>query len=378
MWIIVRRLEKSLFLFYIKTMKGSDLVHISNDGINLIKKYEGCKLTAYKCPAGVWTIGVGHTSGVTENMIITQAQADNFLKQDLVKFEKLVEKYDSKYHWTQNEFDALVSFAFNVGSINQLTANGTRTKQEIANKMLEYAKASGKTLSGLVKRRKDEQALFLSSTTTGGDSVSDLNPVLKIGDKGFDVRKLQSKLSSIGYSLSVDGDFGGNTLKIVKEFQKDAGLSNDGVVGEKTWKALDDIKIYSKLADGNKSISPNFKIKEFACQDGSDTIVLHTDFIVDKLQKIRSHFNKPVTINSAYRNPTHNKKVGGASNSYHVKGRAFDIVVKGVTPNEVAKYAQSIGIKGIIRYSWGVHVDSRGTKYWAVDNNGKKTTVNSF
>ena len=222
-------------------------MHISNNGIDLIKKYEGCKLTAYKCPAGVWTIGVGHTSGVTESMTITQAQADTFLKQDLVKFEKLVEKYDSKYHWTQNEFDALVSFAFNIGSINQLTANGTRTKQEIANKMLEYAKAGGKTLSGLVKRRKDEQTLFLSSTTTGGDSVSDLNPVLKIGEKGFDVRKLQSKLLSIGYSTNVDGIFGNNTCKIVKEFQKDAGLVADGIVGEKTWKALDDIKIYSSV-----------------------------------------------------------------------------------------------------------------------------------
>ena len=356
-------------------------MHISDIGINLIKKYEGCRLTAYKPVATekYWTIGYGHYGqDVIQGMTIIQAQADELLRQDLVKFEKLVEKYDSKYHWTQNEFDALVSFAFNVGSINQLTANGTRTKQEIANKMLEYAKAGGKTLSGLVKRRKDEQALFLSSTTKGGGNVSDVNPVLKLGSNGFDVRKLQSKLLSIGYSTNVDGVFGNNTSKIVKEFQKDAGLSCDGVVGEKTWKALDDIKIYSKLADGNKSISPNFKIKEFACQDGSDTIVLHTDFIVEKLQKIRTHFNKPITINSAYRNPTHNKKVGGSSNSYHVKGRAFDIVVKDVSPNEVAKYAQSIGIKGIIRYSWGVHVDSRGTKYWAVDNNGKKTPVNSF
>ena len=356
-------------------------MHTSNNGLELIKKYESCRLTAYKAISTekYWTIGYGHYgSDVTQGMTITQSKANEFLKQDVEKFEKNVSKYDSIYHWNQNEFDALVSFAFNVGSINQLTANGSRTRQEIANKMLEYVKSGGQTLSGLVKRRIDEQALFLSSTNKGGGNVSDINPVLKIGDKGFDVRKLQSKLSSIGYSLNVDGDFGGNTLKIVKEFQKDAGLSSDGVVGEKTWKALDDIKIYSRLVDGNKSISPNFKIKEFACQDGSDTIVLHTDFIVDKLQKIRSHFNKPVTINSAYRTPTHNKKVGGSSNSYHVKGRAFDIVVKDVSPNEVAKYAQSIGIKGIIRYSWGVHVDSRSTKYWAVDNNGKKTTVNSF
>ena len=368
--------QESLFLLY--TTKGSGLVHISDDGIALIKKYEGCKLIAYKCPAGVWTIGYGHTSGVKEGMKITQAQADAFLKQELVKFEKLVEKYNSKYHWTQNEFDALVSFAYNVGSINQLTANGTRTKQEIANKILEYTKAGGKTLSGLVKRRKDEQALFLSSTNKGGENMAELHPILKLGSNCFEVRILQSKLSSIGYSLSVNGNFDATTKSVVIQFQRDSGLSTDGVVGEKTWKALDTIKIYSKIADGNKSLSPNFKIKEFACQDGSDTIVLHTDFIVDKLQKIRSHFNKPITINSAYRNPTHNKKVGGSSSSYHVKGRAFDIVVKDVSPNEVARYAQSIGIKGIIRYSWGVHVDSRAIKYFAVDSNGKKTPVGGF
>ena len=353
-------------------------MHISDNGIALIKKHEGCKLTSYKCPAGVWTIGYGHTFGVTGNMTITKAKAEEFLKQDLVRFEKNVEKYNSKYNWTQNEFDALVCFAYNIGSIDGLTIKGTRKKQEIADKMLEYTKAGGKTLAGLVKRRNDERTLFLSSTTKGGDNVSVLNPVLKIGDKGFDVRRLQSKLSSIGYSLSVDGDFGNGTKNIVVQFQKDAGLVADGIVTDKTWKALDDIKVYSRIVDGNKSLSPNFKIKEFACQDGTDMIVLHTDFIVDKLQKIRNYFNKPVTINSAYRSPTHNKKVGGSSNSYHVKGRAFDIVVKDVSPNEVAKYAQSIGIKGIIRYAWGVHIDSRGTKYWAVDSNGKKTPVNGF
>ena len=350
---------------------------VSDKCINLIKKYEGCKLTSYKCPAGKWTIGYGHTAGVISGMTITQAKADEFLKQDLVKFEKLVMKYNNIYHWTQNEMDSLCSFAFNVGSIGQLTANGTRTKQQIATKMLEYNKASGKTLAGLTKRRKDEQTLFLSSTDTS-NSVNEKYPVLKLGYKGSDVGKLQSKLSTIGYLLTVDNDFGNNTKNAVISFQKDAGLVADGIVGEKTWKALDEIKVYSLRTDGNKSLSTNFKVKEFSCQDNSDTVVLHTEFIVNKLQKIRTHFNKPVTINSAYRTPTHNKKVGGSSNSYHVKGRAFDIVVKGVTPNEVAKYAQSIGIKGIIQYSWGVHVDSRATKYWAVDNNGRKTSVNGF
>ena len=358
---------------------------VSNDCINLIKKYEGCRLKAYKCPSGKWTIGYGSTSGIKQGMTITQSQAENLLKQDLVRFEKNVMKFDGIYHWTQPEYDSLVCFAFNIGSINSLVENGKRLKKDIPNKMLEYNKAKNASgqlvpLAGLTKRRQDERALFLSSSK-GGENMSTSYVVLKLGSNGFEVRKLQSKLSSIGYSLTVDGDFGISTERVVIQFQKDVGFVGkdvDGVVGKKTWKMLDEIKVYSKLADGNKSISPNFKIKEFACQDGSDTIVLHTDFVVDKLQKIRNHFNKPITINSAYRTPAHNRKVGGASSSYHVKGRAFDIVVKDISPNEVAKYAQSIGIKGIIRYSWGVHVDSRGSKYWAIDNNGKKTPVNSF
>ncbi|MDR0221443.1 MAG: glycoside hydrolase family protein, partial [Lachnospiraceae bacterium] len=78
------------------------------------------------------------------------------------KFEKNVRKYNDKYHWNQNEFDALVSFAYNVGSIDQLTHDGTRDKHKIAEKMLEYDKANGKTVAGLTKRRAEEKKLFLT------------------------------------------------------------------------------------------------------------------------------------------------------------------------------------------------------------------------
>lgn len=87
-------------------------------GLSLIKQFEGCRLTAYKCPAGVWTIGYGHTAGVKQGQKITQEQADGLLTEDLQKYEKKVDKYDGRYWWNQNEFDALVSFAFNVGSID--------------------------------------------------------------------------------------------------------------------------------------------------------------------------------------------------------------------------------------------------------------------
>lgn len=136
---------------------------IGQAGLELIKQFEGCRLEAYKCAAGVWTIGYGHTKNVSAGQKITQIEAENFLLEDISTFETKVAKYTQKYAWTQNEFDALVSFAFNIGSIDQLTANGTRTKAEIAEKILLYNKASGQVFVGLVKRRTAERELFLTA-----------------------------------------------------------------------------------------------------------------------------------------------------------------------------------------------------------------------
>lgn len=201
----------------------------SQKGIDLIKKYEGCRLESYKCPAGVWTIGYGHTSGVTEGQKITQAKADSYLVSDLENFEKKVEKYNAKYSWTQNEFDALVSFAFNIGSIDQLTANGTRERSVIAEKFLLYNKAAGKVLLGLTKRRAEERELFLSGKKT----------VIKYGSKGIDVIYLQQRLTAKGYGVgNIDGIFGNKTLEAVKAFQAENNLAVDGIVGDKTWEKL--------------------------------------------------------------------------------------------------------------------------------------------
>ena len=134
---------------------------INKSGLNLIKKYEGCRLTSYICPAGVLTIGYGHTGkDVKPNQTITKKKAISLLKKDLARFERRVQSYDYIYEWTDNEFSALVSFAFNIGNIDQLTAYGTRTRSQIRRAMVKYVKANGKTLAGLVKRRKAELKLF--------------------------------------------------------------------------------------------------------------------------------------------------------------------------------------------------------------------------
>ena len=123
------------------------------------------------------------------------------------------------------------------------------------------------------------------------------------------------------------------------------------------------IKAYSKAKDGNKKLSANFKVKEFACTDGSDPIFIDSD-LVEVLQKIRSHFGKPVTITSAYRTPTKNKACGGTAYSQHLYGKACDIKSGGVEPKRVAAYAEKLlkNKGGIGIYSTFTHIDVRSTK----------------
>ena len=123
------------------------------------------------------------------------------------------------------------------------------------------------------------------------------------------------------------------------------------------------IKAYSKAKDGNKKLSNNFRVKEFACSDGSDPIFIDTD-LVDVLQKIRNYFGKSVTITSAYRTASKNKAVGGSTYSQHLYGKAADIKVSGVSPKRVAAYAEKLLAKkgGIGIYSTFTHIDVRTSK----------------
>lgn len=110
-------------------------------------------------------------------------------------------------------------------------------------------------------------------------------------------------------------------------------------------------------------VSEHFKAQEFQCKDKTDGILIATE-LIDTLEKIRNYFNAPVIINSGYRTPSWNSKVNGASNSYHCKGMAADIVVKGHSSKEVAKYADSIMEQGgVIRYTNFTHVDVREERY---------------
>ena len=154
---------------------------ISKNGIELIKFFEGCpknkkgQIESYKDIGGVWTIGYGWTGKVngkpiTKGLIISQKQADELLLNNIKDFEDKVNKYYKTYKWNQNQFDALVSFCWNIGSITKLTSNGTRTIKEISNAMISFNKVNGKEVKGLTNRRKKEKELFDKPVKSTSDS----------------------------------------------------------------------------------------------------------------------------------------------------------------------------------------------------------------
>lgn len=214
---------------------------IGQAGLALIKQYEGCRLAAYRCAAGVWTIGYGHTAGVHSGMTITQAQADAYLQQDIAKFEGYVNNpayVPITANFNQNQFDALVSFAFNLGAGNLRKLCKGRTAAQIAQAMTQYCKANGKVLAGLKRRRAAEQALFnkpVSGTAAPAQNqnMEDYNmKTIKKGSKGNAVKVWQ-----IIIGVAADGIFGSGTESATKIWQSKHGLTADGIVGKMSWKA---------------------------------------------------------------------------------------------------------------------------------------------
>lgn len=152
-------------------------MYIDNKALDLIKTFEGLRLKAYRCPAGVWTIGYGHTKGVYPGMTITEELANKFLIDDIWNFEREVDSL-VKVSITQNQFNALVSFAFNVGSdiddddIAEGLGDSTLLRKlnrgdvlGAADEFSKWNKSRGRVLSGLTKRRCAERTLFLSDTS---------------------------------------------------------------------------------------------------------------------------------------------------------------------------------------------------------------------
>jgi len=211
---------------------------ISENGLNLIKNFEGCRLKAYKPVKAetYWTIGYGHYGpDVKEGMTITQEQAEKYLIDDIVGYERVVEDICSYLpKLTQNEFDALVSFTYNCGGggLLQLTKQKTRTKAQMMSHIEAYNKgADGKVLAGLTKRRQAEKELFLKPMDANYDKLEYLgiNDFHRAGYKGkgitfvsresltshgrmvYDIMKLVAPESNLYYAKNYTKDVDKNT-----------------------------------------------------------------------------------------------------------------------------------------------------------------------
>ena len=219
-------------------------MRINDAGLELIKSFEGCRLVAYddlqpnktitdiSQVKGTLTIGYGHTAGVTVGMVINQVQANNMLKSDMKKYEKYVTDH-VKIPLNENQFSALVSFCYNCGVGNLKTLVKNRTAEQIADAMILYNKSKGEVLTGLVRRREAERKLFLSGGSVVSAEEETYNmKTIKKGSKGTAV-----KIWQIIVGVEPDGDFGSKTDTATRNWQKKNGLSVDGIVGAKSWKA---------------------------------------------------------------------------------------------------------------------------------------------
>ena len=219
----------------------------SQRGIDLIKQFEGFRAQAYKCliTEKYYTIGYGHYGpDVRFGQVITQREAEEMLKRDIERFEANVNKYYYTYEFNQSEFDALVSFAYNIGSIDQLTANGTRSKEVIAEKMLLYVNSGGHRIEGLVRRRKMEHDLFLSDSATPAPKYALAVPTLRRRCKGDKVKVLQTNCNDFfGSGLVIDGIFGEKTQDAVRFMQSALGCTMDGIYGPITAGKLRELAI---------------------------------------------------------------------------------------------------------------------------------------
>lgn len=214
----------------------------------LIESFEGCRLEPYQDSVGVWTQGFGHTgSDVYAGCDpITQQQADQLLAADLQKFEGYVTELCPVC--SQQQFDALVSFTYNLGqgSLAGSTLRRYHNAGDYTAAAGEFSKwdhAGGQVLAGLTRRRAAEAEVYSTGTYSADPSSSQAAPgagsvgqppTLRIGSTGDAVRALQTKLG-----ITADGVFGTHTDAVVKQFQTNNNLAPDGIVGPQTWAKLE-------------------------------------------------------------------------------------------------------------------------------------------
>ena len=229
---------------------------ISEKGLSMIERFEGCLLKASNKLDGVWTIGYGQTGRyygkrVRRGMTTTKAEAHTWLRDHSIKTYEDAVTQAVKVPLNQNQFDALVSFAYNVGIGAMAGSTAVRRLNQgdytgAADALTMWTRCNGKVLPGLVRRRKEERALFLTPVTQVKNAEDGL---LRKGDTGAAIKLLQHRLNLVGSQLTEDGIWGVQTDSAVRGYQYKAGLTVDGIVGAKTKAALIRDAILARAAE---------------------------------------------------------------------------------------------------------------------------------
>ena len=322
--------------------KPSGKLAVSKQGLEHIAEFEGFRPKLYNDPAGHATIGFGHL--VHKGKIdgsepaefrkgISRERALELLRADAATAEAAVRSAVA-VPLAQHQFDALVSFVFNVGAgafrkstlLQRINAGNHAT---VRSELARWNKGGGKVLPGLVRRREAEADLYergASGEAQGTSEPGKTKPGKKKATASATadaVRAAQKAFNTCGFPCGkVDGEVGEATTAAVRRFQtayaggRDAGplLKQDGVLGSKTVAAANQLPL----------LSPHFKAAEFRSK-GDGSVAIRRELVL-ALEQLRAALSgRPLKIVSGYRDPAHNKKVGGATNSMHMHGLAADL-----------------------------------------------------
>lgn len=332
---------------------------ISEKGLKMIEAFEGCLLKASNTLDNVWTIGYGQTGyyygkKIRKGMTTTKAAAHAWLRDHSISVYENAVNQRVKVHLNQNQFDALVSFTYNIG----IGAFGKSTVLKRLNAG-DYAGAAeafgmwvhcnGKTLPGLVRRRKEERELFLTPVTN--TVTTKATGLIREGDRGDNVKVLQHRLNLLGAQLVEDGIWGTQTDTAVRNFQYKHGLAVDCIVGPKTQTALIQAAILATAKSiGDYMVTHKWRYK------GDGYTAKNTFSATKKLDKPGSscsHFTSWVLqdvrlMEDGKRISHDNGKVTGRSyllgcELIEAKGKTWD-KIKDLRPGDVCVWASNLAV----------------------------------